>query len=85
MCKYTVIGAVVTCIASLIIGNDGGTLQLAMILASFGFLVATVAVMYIFCRCPYCGKHIMLGVLTIKTCPSCRRNLMTGKKEKKSR
>ena len=26
------------------------------------------------------GKHIMHGVLAVKDCPRCRRNLATGKK-----
>ena len=47
--------------------------------------VGTIICVYQFCRCPYCGKHIMLGVLAVKDCPRCRRNLATGKKIKKRR
>ena len=47
--------------------------------------IGTIICVYQFCRCPYCGKHIMLGVLAVKDCPRCRRNLATGKKIKKRR
>ena len=47
--------------------------------------VGTIICVYQFCRCPYCGKHIMLGVLAVKDCPRCHRNLATGKKIKKRR
>ncbi len=46
------------------------------------------AIIYIdvkYCRCPNCGKVILLGVLAIDACPRCKRNLVTGKKVKKSR
>ena len=34
-------------------------------------------------RCPNCGKVIFFGVLAVKSCPRCHRNLVTGKKMKK--
>ena len=34
-------------------------------------------------RCPSCGKVIFFGVLAVKSCPRCHRNLVTGKKMKK--
>ena len=53
---------------------------------SLGALVIFMIILPMFvCRCPYCGKHIMLGVLAVKDCPRCRRNLATGKKIKKRR
>ena len=33
-------------------------------------------------RCPNCGKVIFLGVMAVKACPRCHRNLVTGKKMK---
>ena len=47
-----------------------------------------IAIIYIaakYCRCPNCGKHIILGVLAIETCPRCKHSLTTGKKVKKSK
>ena len=56
------------------------------------FSIATVllfiAIIYVdikYCRCPNCGKVILLGVLAINTCPRCKHSLTTGKKVKKGR
>ena len=51
-------------------------------------LLMFIAIIYIaakYCRCPNCGKHILLGVLAIETCPRCKHSLTTGKKVKKSK
>ena len=47
-------------------------------------LFATALVcMLTYCCCPNCGKVIFFGVLAVKSCPRCHRNLVTGKKMKK--
>lgn len=79
--KYCVIFAIALCVLSLLV-PQGTYLQVILIAATLAMLVATVVVMYKFCRCPYCGKRIMLGVLRVKSCPRCRRSLTTGKKMK---
>ena len=55
-----------------------GGATLILLLASVVFLLKE-------CRCPYCGKRIIFGVLAVTACPRCRRNLTTGKKTKKSK
>lgn len=77
--KYLVIFAIVLCVFSLLV-PQGTYVQFILIAATFGLIVATIVVMYKYCRCPYCGKRIMMGVLQIKACPRCRRSLTTGKK-----
>lgn len=79
--KYCVIFAVALCVLSLLM-PQGTYLQTIFVVVTLAMMVATVVVMYKYCRCPYCGRRIMLGVLRAKTCPSCRRNLTTGKKMK---
>lgn len=79
--KYCVIFAIALCVLSLLV-PQGTYLQVLFIAATVVMLAATVVVMYKFCRCPYCGKRIMLGVLRVKSCPRCRRSLTTGKKMK---
>ena len=61
----------------LLMGLFGGA-----VLLIFGAIIY-IAVKY--CRCPNCGKVIILGVLAVESCPRCRRNLVTGRKMKKSR
>ena len=61
---------------------------LIMGLFSGATLLLFIAIIYIdikFCRCPNCGKVILLGVLAIDACPRCKRNFVTGKKTKKHR
>ena len=51
-------------------------------------VTAIIAIIYVdikYCRCPNCGKVILLGVLAINTCPRCKHSLTTGKKVKKGR
>ena len=47
--------------------------------------IAIIYVDFKYCRCPSCGKVILLGVLAINTCPRCKHSLTTGKKVKKGR
>ena len=83
MAKTSVICAVACCAVSLLLFQPGSIAQIIAIALSFVLIIATIVIMYVYCRCPYCGKHIMMGVLSIKSCPSCRRNLESGKKVKK--
>ena len=53
-------------------------LALILMLLSLLFLVA-------FCRCPWCGKRIALGVMKVEVCPHCKRDLDTGLKVRGSR
>lgn len=59
--------------------------QFGLTLISIVLVVAVFVTIYKNCRCPHCGKAILLGVLAVTTCPKCRRNLITGKKVKKSK
>ena len=70
-------------VACLLIGGGLSKPVYFLLAAAFaaGYAIAYAALW----RCPYCGKHIMLGVLAVKDCPRCRRNLATGKKIKKRR
>ncbi len=83
MAKTAVICATVCCAASLFFFQSGSIAQIIALAMSFVLIIATIVIMYMYCRCPYCGKHIMMGVLSVKSCPACHRNLETGKKVKK--
>ena len=82
--KKFMIAAVISCIMSLVCSGIGSPFQSVFFFLTIVIFVATIYVMYKYCRCPHCGRHIMLGVLKITTCPRCRRSLITGKKMKKS-
>ena len=83
MSKYLIIFSLIVCVASLLFTETGSVAQVVLLCATIGLIVATLVVMYKFCRCPYCGKHIMMGVLVVKSCPRCHRDLSSGKKTKK--
>ncbi len=79
-----VIAASVCCVISLLC-PEGSYYQFGFVALTAAIFVGTIICVYQFCRCPHCGKHIMLGVLAVKDCPRCHRNLATGKKIKKRR
>ena len=79
--KLLIAMCLVFCIAGLFF--QGSTYAGVLMLLSTVFFVATIVVIAAFCRCPYCGKHIYFGLFKIKTCPKCRRDLITGAKRRK--
>ena len=81
--KYLLILIIVLAFASVLLVPKGSTAQLILVIAAFAIVAVLLAVIYKYCRCPYCGKRIFAGVLAVKSCPNCRRNLITGKKVKK--
>lgn len=81
MSKYCIIFSIVLCVISLLV-TQGSVVQIVLTVATVAMMVATVVCIYKYCICPYCGKHIVTGVLTVKNCPRCRRSLVSGKKIK---
>ena len=81
--KKLVIGAVICCALTLVF--QASYVQIGFMVAGVGMLVAAIVVIVRDCRCPHCGKVIFLGVLAVKNCPNCKRNLVTGRKAKKKK
>ena len=75
--------SVVTCVITLLLRSNP-SLQLAFFVITFALFAAIFVVLYKYCRCPHCGKMIVFGVMAVTTCSRCKRNLITGKKVKKS-
>lgn len=80
--KWMVIISVVLALASLLLFPAGSVNKLITVIASIVCFISTIVIIYKFCRCPYCGKRIFMGVLVVTHCPACKRNLKTGKKNK---
>ena len=70
-------------LAALLLAQGNQVLQLILILGSFASLGCMFYAVWRYCRCPYCGKRIIAGVLVARSCPSCHRSFETGKKLKK--
>lgn len=62
-------------------GTDSIMALYAPILSMLLF-VLTFVVIFMYCRCPNCGKRVYLGLFKAVNCPRCRRNLLTGAKSK---
>ena len=62
--------------------QENSRLQTILVIASFALFASILVVSYTLCRCPHCGKPIVNGVLTRRTCPKCKRILFTGEKVK---
>ncbi len=69
---------------ALLFTEENSNQQVYFILAAFVCVAGVVITSLLFCRCPYCGKRILSGVLVVKVCPKCKRSLATGQKVKKS-
>ena len=83
--KKILVAALLTSVLSIVGRAFNPTMQLLFSGVTVILFVWAVFVVVRQCRCPYCGKIIFLGVLAVKTCPKCRRDLTSGKKVKKSR
>ena len=81
--KTLVVLAVICCLASLFFTQEGSSLQLVLMVLTLVFMVAAIVVVFLYSRCPSCGKVIAFGVLKATCCPRCKRNLVTGQKMKK--
>ena len=81
--KTLVVLAVICCVGGLFFTAEGSRLQLILVLLTLVFMVAALVVVFLYSRCPSCGKVIAFGVLKATCCPRCKRNLVTGQKMKK--
>ena len=50
--------------------------------AAILLMVLSLICLFAFCRCPWCGKRITSGLMQIKVCTHCNRNLETGLRAK---
>ncbi len=80
--KKLLIGSVAACVFTLF---TQGAIQLAFMGLTVACVVGAIYILVKYCRCPHCGKVIFFGMLAIRQCPRCKRNLFTGQKMKKSK
>ena len=76
--------SVAFCVITLLM-RANPSMQLAFFVLTFAMFAAIFVVLFKYCRCPHCGKVIIFGVMAVTTCSRCKRNLITGKKVKKSK
>ena len=71
---------IVLSVISLMFTESGSTEGIALTISAFLCAIGAIVAVVKLCRCPYCGKKILIGVLVTTTCPKCRRSLTTGDK-----
>lgn len=67
------------CIAGLLLGGESADYY---VMAAISLMLISMGALFLWCRCPWCGKVIVKDLFRAKVCPSCRRDLITGKKKK---
>lgn len=67
---------------SIVTNGTDSIMALYAPILSMLFFVLTFVVIFLYCRCPSCGKRVYLGLFKAVNCPKCRRNLLTGAKGK---
>lgn len=78
--KTCLVLCLILCLFSIILSSSDPSLSVTVMLISGICFVLSIVIAYLYCICPYCGKHIILGMFKIKRCPKCRRDLATGAK-----
>ena len=81
--RTLIVLAVICCVGCLFFTQEGSLLQIVLVVLTLVFMTAALVVVFLYSRCPSCGKVIAPGVLQATCCPRCKRNLVTGQKMKK--
>ena len=82
--KVLMAACVVLLVMSLFSGGNPAVAAMESIVSLVSLLLSFV-IIALYCKCPYCGKHIYFGLLKAKYCPKCRRDLLTGTKKRGKR
>lgn len=61
-------------------GAEQGRIYFAV--AAFALMALALICLFGFCRCPWCGKSLSSGLMKLKVCPHCNRDLETGLRAK---
>jgi hypothetical protein len=70
-------GAGIVLVATLAGGSSSQISTYGAVLGLLVFFCGVVATL-VLCRCPKCGKTIVIGALNRKTCPRCNKQLVPG-------
>ena len=74
------LSALVIGVSSIFMFEEGSSAYTGSAILIILLFVASLLIMFIWGRCPYCGKHLFYGLYKWKTCPKCRRELSANDK-----
>ncbi len=80
--KKLLVSDMVTAVLALVFKSNP-TLMSVFSIATLLLFGAIIYIAVKYCRCPNCGKVIVVGVLAVHACPTRRRTLVPGEKKKK--
>ena len=83
--KFLLVFCLALGLAGIITADTGMAYSVYFALASMLCFVLAFVVIVLFCKCPYCGKVVYLGLFKATHCPKCRRSFETGVKKKGKR
>ena len=83
--KFLLALCVMFCVVCVITTGNGTVLPMYSAVLSLACFVLSFVVISLFCKCPYCGKVVYLGLFKATHCPKCRRSFETGAKKKGKR
>ena len=72
-------------VVGVITNGNGTVLPMYSAVLSLACFVLSFVVIFLFCKCPYCGKVVYLGLFKATHCPTCRRSFETGATKKGKR
>ena len=76
--------AAALCAIALLVEGRGETSSFSVYAAVTAVvcIVLTIFVVAVAMKCPYCGRRIIRKCLTVKSCPHCHRDLVSGMRVK---
>lgn len=83
--KVTTAGLAITvalCIVGILAGQSDAQLSSYLTYGALVVMLFTVAIVFKWARCPWCGTLIIRNLFSVKVCPFCNKDLVTGKKKK---
>ena len=70
------------CVVGLLFTAETDPVRTTLSILAIGCIIASFMVACTYCRCPTCGKVILVGMINATSCPRCHRSLTSGAKVK---
>ena len=74
------LSALVIGVSSILMFEEGTSAYIGSAVLIVLLFIASLLIMIVWGRCPYCGMHLFYGLYKWKTCPKCRRALSANDK-----
>jgi len=79
------IASLVCALIGVVLVRPGTEASIYIVILSLVLMLLALVILFGLCRCPWCGKRIVSGLMKVEICPHCKRDLETGMKAKGSK